>query len=113
MIELLNGTNIAIAIVVIIALVALFLGKLGLRKKMPSLEKILKYAQIAVAAVEKLSDNGQYTNLPAPERHARKKEDAVRFVIESLQSEFGIKVAPTLKYIIDMAIEAALKQLGM
>lgn len=113
MIDFLNGPVLTTIIIIIVAVSAMFLGKSGFLRKVPSLDTILKYAQVAVTAIEKLSDNGQYANLPTPERHARKKEDAVKFVEESLRSEFGVKVTPVLSYLIDMAIEAALKQLDM
>ena len=112
MTELLSGPTLYIIGVLVVAILAMFLGKLNLRKKMPSIDIILKYAHVAVNAVEKLADNGQYANLEPAERHARKKADAIQFIETALKNEFGIEPNVVLRYLIDMAIEAVLKQLG-
>jgi len=111
MIDILSGPTLYIVGVVAVVIVALFVGKLNLRKNVPSLEVILKYAQIAIRAVEKLSDNGQYEGLTNEERHARKKADAIAFIENALKNDFGIEPNAVMRYLIDMAIEAALKQM--
>jgi len=113
MTELLSGTTLYIVGVVAVALLALLVGKLNLKKKMPSLDIILKYAQIAVTAIEKLSETGQYDGLEPAERHARKKADAMQFIESALRTEFNIEPNTVVRYLIDMAVEAALKQLGL
>ena len=111
MVELLSGTTLYVVGVVAVVLVALVIGKFNVKKNVPSLEVILKYAQVAIRAVEKLSDNGQYAGLDPAERHARKKADAMQFIEEALRTEFNIKPNAVMRYLIDMAIEAALKQM--
>lgn len=112
MTELLSGTTLYVVGILVIVVLAIWAGKAGIRKKVPSIDIILKYAQVAVNAVEKLADNGQYANLTPEERHARKKADAVQFIETALKHEFGIEENVVLRYLIDMAIEAVLKQLG-
>ena len=109
--EILTGTTLTVVLVVVAAILGLAVGKFNLKSKIPAIDEILKFAQVAVEAVEKLSDNGAYAGLSKEERHVRKKADAMRFVEEALSVQFGISMTPVLRYVIDMAIEATLKRL--
>ena len=73
-------------------------------------ETVVNVAKAAVAAVEKLSDKGQFDNLTPEERAAKKKALAVDYVKQALVAA-GVKPSPMVLSVVDFAIEAAVKAL--
>lgn len=73
----------------------------------PMTERIVSLAYYAIAAVRKISDNGEYEGLSDEERHAAKKEQALMIIEEGLRAQ-GVTPNQALMGFASFAIEAAL-----
>lgn len=107
---LFSPTVLAVVVAVFVAVAALVLGRFT-KGKEDLVEKITKYARLAVDAVEKLADNGKFDSLTPAERHSQKKREALEFVRTALKEDFGIEPNQVTMYLVDIIIEAVLKQL--
>lgn len=96
-------------LLLVVILVAVFFA--GNRKGDGSgmTDRIIDLAGVAVMAVNKLRDNGQYDDLSDTARNLARKNDALQIIEEGLKAE-GIKPNPTLMAFAGYAIEFVLKR---
>lgn len=102
-----TGIVIFLVLLAVIILAIYLGGKVGATDMMP---RITRLAGVAVLAVEKLADNGNWSHLPKGERSAAKKNKALEIIELGLTSE-GIKPNPTLMMLAGFAIESVLKSM--